>query len=336
MSQRPIFKFKDIIYRPDTCKLLVDAARTGKIQFNALSRGNYPGTRLGTQLQGVRSMGYWDASYQQDWKLDWHRNEGIEICYLETGTIALSVEDKKFSLKPGDLSITRPWQSHSLGYPYIEASRLHWIILDVEVRRPNQSWKWPKWIILTPKDIKALTSILKNSKTYVWKTSAKILNCFQEISYAIDLNTMENKISRLAIGINKLLELILEIIRQKPGTLKPILSDSIFAVEVFVKDLVQHKEYLTHQWTVDSMARECGLGVSQFRKYFKQITNMNPMEYLNFQKINLAKKMLLESSEKSITDIAFSCGFKTSQYFATVFRDQSDCNPTEFRKFNVQ
>jgi hypothetical protein len=96
---------------------------------------------------------------------------------------------------------------------------------------------------LTPEDIKALTSILKNSKTYVWKTSAKILNCFQEISYAIDLNTMENKISRLAIGINKLLELILEIIRQKPGTLKPILSDSIFAVEVFVKDLVQHLAY---------------------------------------------------------------------------------------------
>ncbi|MHC4266017.1 MAG: AraC family transcriptional regulator [Planctomycetota bacterium] len=336
MIETPVFKSKDVIYKPDTCKPLVGAAQAGKIRFNALARGNYPGIKLGSKLPGIRSLGYWDASYQQDWKLDWHRNEGIEICYLETGKIIFGIEDKKYALQSGDLTLTRPWQSHYLGEPVIQACRLHWIIMDVEVRRPNQLWKWPKWIILTPKDIKELTSFLKNSPTYVWRTSAEIRHCFQKISQAIDLNATENKISRLAISINELFESILEMIRQQPVKLKPIMPDSLYAVELFIKDLIQYREYLIHPWTVLSMAKECGLGISQFRKYFKQITNMTPMNYLNFQRVNLAKKLLLEHTGKNITEIAFLCGFKTSQYFATVFREYSNYNPTEFRKSNVR
>ncbi len=332
MPKNLIFKSKDFIYRPDTCELLVKAAETGKIKFNALARGKYPGTKLGSKLPGIRSLGYWDASYQQNWKLDWHRNEGVEICFLETGKLSFGVEDKQYQLKPGDLTLTRPWQSHYVGDPTIEASRLHWIVLDVEVRRPNQPWKWPRWIILTPEDLEKLTSFLKNSDTYVWPTSSAIRKCFQKISHAIDLNKIDNKISRLAISINELFECILDMIHQQPKSINSIPSDSLYAVELFAKDLVLYNEYLTHPWTVESMAKECGLGVSQFRNHFKQVTNMTPMNYLNFQRIDLAKKMLLESPKKSMTDIAFLCGFKTSQYFATVFSQVSDCSPTEFRK----
>ena len=68
---------------------------------------------------------------------------------------------KKYSLKPGHLTITRPWQPHSLGNPHIGPNRLHCIILDVEVRRPHQSWNWPDWIILTRNDLKQLTALLE-------------------------------------------------------------------------------------------------------------------------------------------------------------------------------
>ena len=40
MSQRPTFKFKDVIYRPDTCELLADAAQAGKIQLQTILSEN--------------------------------------------------------------------------------------------------------------------------------------------------------------------------------------------------------------------------------------------------------------------------------------------------------
>ena len=332
MPTDPIFKSKDSICRPDTGDPLAKAAQAGKIKLKALARGNYPGIKLGSELPGIRNLGYWDAPYSQNWKLDWHRNEGIEICFLETGNLLFGVESKQCHLQPGDITLTRPWQSHYLGNPAVEASRLHWLILDVEVRRPNQPWKWPKWIILSPEEIQELTTFLNNTHTYVWKSTLDIKNCFKKISYAVDLSITGSKISRLAIDINDLLACILEMFRQYPVTIKPDQSVSRDAVEIFSRDLVQYKQYLIHSWTVESMAKECGLGISQFRNYFKQITNMNPINYLNYHRIQLAQKMLTEKPDICITDIAMSCGFQTSQYFATVFREFNNTSPTEYRK----
>ena len=101
-------------------------------------------------LPGVKSLGFWDADHRQDWGLDWHRNEGIELTLLESGRLPFSVDGQDLDLKPGDLTITRPWQLHRVGRPHVTACRLHFLILDVGVRRPHQRWKWPPWLVLSP------------------------------------------------------------------------------------------------------------------------------------------------------------------------------------------
>ena len=105
---------------------------------------NWPGT-----LSGLKTVGFWDADHDQAWGLDWHRNEGLELTFLETGTLAFSVDATRCQLHPNDLTITRPWQPHRVGNPAVSAGRLHWLILDLGVRRPHQTWQWPKWLILT-------------------------------------------------------------------------------------------------------------------------------------------------------------------------------------------
>jgi AraC-like DNA-binding protein len=40
---------------------------------------------------------------------------------------------------------------------------------------------------------------------------------------------------------------------------------------------------------------------------------------------------LLTRTRRSITDIALSCGFSSSQHFSTVFKAQEGCTPTDFR-----
>ena len=68
-----------VVYHADTCLPLVDAVKRGKVKFKALARYTYPGDRLSEDTMGLSSVGYWDAKEPQDWGLDWHRNEGIEI-----------------------------------------------------------------------------------------------------------------------------------------------------------------------------------------------------------------------------------------------------------------
>jgi AraC-like DNA-binding protein len=42
-------------------------------------------------------------------------------------------------------------------------------------------------------------------------------------------------------------------------------------------------------------------------------------------------KMLLSSTDKSITDIAFSCGFSSQGYFSERFTDVVGISPTKYR-----
>ena len=49
------------------------------------------------------------------------------------------------------------------------------------------------------------------------------------------------------------------------------------------------------------------------------------------KKIEKAKEILTES-DTSITDIAFSLGFSSSNYFCAVFKKFMDCTPKDYRK----
>ena len=79
------------------------------------------------------------------------------------------------------------------------------------------------------------------------------------------------------------------------------------------------------------MAKSCGLGVTRFVHYCRQVTNMSPAEYLNTLRASRAAELLSGSPEMSVTDISFACGFGSSQYFATVFKRHHGCSPTELR-----
>ncbi len=131
-SRPPVYKEYGTSYHADTCQALITAAEAGQVRLKALARGSYPGQRLPrTALCGLSSLGFWDAAGRQNWGLDWHRNEGVELTFLETGSVPFGVMNHECHLHAGDLTITRPWQPHRVGNPQVGPGRLHWVILDV-------------------------------------------------------------------------------------------------------------------------------------------------------------------------------------------------------------
>ena len=328
----PIYQERGETYQANNCAPLVQAARRGRMRLTALARDQYPGQRLArAALPGVKTVGFWDAQSAQNWGLDWHYNEGVELTFLERGGVAYAVDNHRCRLRPDDLTVARPWQRHRVGDPNIGAGRLHWLILDVGVRRPHQPWQWPSWLVLTKADLKELTDNLRKNERPIWRATSEIRQCFQRISAAVEADRQGSNLSRLAALLNELFVLVLEMFRQQRIKRDESLITTQRTVELFWADMRRNSINLASDWTVQSMARQCGLGVTHFIHYTKQITNSTPICYLNQCRLQAALRQLAETPKRSIIDIAFASGFNSSQYFAKLFRQQFGCAPRDFR-----
>ena len=56
----------------------------------------------------------------------------------------------------------------------------------------------------------------------------------------------------------------------------------------------------------------------------------NPRSFINYHKIEAAKKLLLDG--QSVTDTAMELSFSSSNYFSAVFRRYTSLSPTEYVK----
>jgi len=331
----PVFKDVHNTYRADACDPLIEAVHSSQIKLDALARGHYPGRRLSHDaLPGLKTIGHWDAKTEQQWGLPPHRNEGIEISFLESGTLAFAVDHRDCVLQPGDLTITRPWQLHCLGSPHVGSSRLHWLILDVGVRRPNQNWKWPRWVMLNASEKRELETSLRHNEQPVWRTSSDIWDCFRAMGTAVENDRDGSNSSRLAIRISDLLLLMLDMFRHRCIPLDRSLAGSRRTVQLFLAGLCSQAQDLAADWTVESMAEECGLKPTQFVHHVKQLTNAAPMHYLNDCRLQFGAKLLQNNEPNSVTDVALTCGFCSSQYFATLFKRRFGCTPKAYRERN--
>ena len=317
-------------YYADTCDPLHIAAERGEVRLEARVHGSYPGSPLPPRsLIDVRTVGYWDAEHNQSWGLDWHRNEGIELTYLARGKLDFSVDDQRYHLKRGDLTITRPWQRHRVGDPTVNASRLYWLILDVGVRRPNQTWQWPAWLVSSDSDIACLTAMLSHNEHPVWDANDEIAYYFEKLGDVIDAYEEESGESRLKLYTSGLVVAVTELLRRQRPALDTSLSSTQRTVELFLTSLSDH---LDQEWDLDAMAEQCGLGRTRFAHYCKEVTNMSPNDYLTCCRVQRATRLLMNQGGGSILEIASRCGFGSSQYFATVFRQHIGCSPQAYRE----
>ncbi len=94
-------------------------------------------------------------------------------------------------------------------------------------------------------------------------------------------------------------------------------------------------EYMTEHYTEslsnDFLASLTGLSNVYFRRLFKDIYGVAPMEYLKNLRIKKAKEML-RSDHGSITDIAVSLGYPSIYDFSRDFKKHVGISPSKFTK----
>lgn len=83
--------------------------------------------------------------------------------------------------------------------------------------------------------------------------------------------------------------------------------------------------------TLDEIAKEAGFSKYHFTRFFKDMTGVTFLNYLNtfrIYKVNDA----LATTEISITHIAIRSGFRNIKTFNRVFKNINGCSPMEYRR----
>ena len=68
-----------------------------------------------------------------------------------------------------------------------------------------------------------------------------------------------------------------------------------------------------------------------FSRCFKQETGYTPYHYIYTSRIHLAR-FYLKTSEDTVKEIGYRCGFKSEHSFCTAFKNEMGQTPTEFRE----
>lgn len=88
--------------------------------------------------------------------------------------------------------------------------------------------------------------------------------------------------------------------------------------------------HITESIRLESLAAAAGYSLSRFKFKFKETVGVTPAEYVTMQKIELAKRRLIDGNEP-IAELAYSLGYSSSNYFCTVFKKLMNCSPQNYR-----
>lgn len=246
-----------------------------------------------------------------------HIHPYYEIFYLINGDCTFFIDHNIYKLNRGDLVIVPAGAIHKSTYPETGYSER----FVVSFRENNLEWI---------NEILGEEIVKQSLKMGVISIPDKRRDYVESLMYKMLFESDGQDILSPAFIKTGLIEMLLFIIRcqrYEENVVKEIDVDNRLMQEIatYIYDNYDKKISL------DDMSRKFHISRSYLSKKFKTITGFGFKEYLINVRIKNACTLLLETN-KSITDIAFECGFNDSNYFGDAFRHVKGVSPNKYRK----
>lgn len=91
-----------------------------------------------------------------------------------------------------------------------------------------------------------------------------------------------------------------------------------------------HKRY-PEPLKLKELADEANMSEGHFCRFFKQMVQKSPVDYINYYRVQQACYQL-ENTDHKIVDIAMDVGFEHLSYFITTFKKHKNTTPSQYRK----
>jgi AraC-like DNA-binding protein/mannose-6-phosphate isomerase-like protein (cupin superfamily) len=239
-----------------------------------------------------------------------HIKETAEIKILLRGEAEFLIENRKVSLKVGDILIIENFVVHSM------KGNAETLVLTISLKEDGEkrvyfTFPFPKGFFEIPSE--------------GLKSGDKLTSTISILQNPFHLFESKVLVKGVALSILGILERGGYIRGEKPEIPPPFQPDRIEKVKEYI-----HEHY-DEPITINSAADLLGLHPGYFCRVFKQETGKTFVSYLNGYRISQAKRKLLQK-RTNITEIMFEIGFSNYGYFNRVFKQYAGCSPTEYRR----
>lgn len=256
-----------------------------------------------------------------------HRNRGMEITYVEKGLLEWMVEGVREQVGPGSVFFTLPWQVHGSLNPKEPDNRVWHILfhLEEDYPRPRKQFRFPPRLGFTPAEMKPLSAVFASSPRHCFAATPAMRRLMPEL--VSELQSSHDLRNAHSVSLLRMVLVELKRIVSGEAVNADTHSWSEKKVQALLADLSADCD---RPWTLSQMAQRCGIQRTRLNTVFQKLTGSTPMEYLGRLRMERAKTLLRETDIK-IIDIAFECGFGSSQYFANTFKAVTGMTPSQYR-----
>jgi len=260
---------------------------------------------LSFQLESITK-----SKYDSDWHSTLHTHPFTELFYVVDGKGEFNIQGQRFPVKPNDFVIINPQVEHTeLSSP---DEPLEYIVLGINGLSFSN-----------------LTPVSEGGHPF------SFFNLRDEQKDILRyLNAMVQEATSQSMSYELVCHNLLEILLIK------ILRHQHFDLEVgkqskATKDISFIKHYLETYYhesiQLEDLASMTHLSRFYISHSFKKEIGMSPMEYLIAIRIK-ESKILLRTTNYSISQVADIVGFTTPTYFSKQFRKSTGISPTDYRE----
>lgn len=253
--------------------------------------------------------------------VDWHYHKEAEMLLIIEGTLEVHVGDQFYSLNKGDVLLIGASELHrDRSY---QGVRLKYVVFQFDIQQYFDASAIPYIRLFSGTNFK-LSDI-----NYIFRENHKARQAASH--YILDIySEMKQKKDGYEIAVSILIrQLLLLILRGDVRQLFPRETQSERERMKPVIDYIEKK--LTDKINVEEASKIANMSYSHFLKSFKRIYGMTFVDYVNFQRVKLAERVLL-TKDVNISNVGEEIGLPNMAHFYKIFRKFNHCSPNEFRK----
>ncbi|MCF7818279.1 MAG: helix-turn-helix domain-containing protein [Kiritimatiellales bacterium] len=253
-----------------------------------------------------------------------HRHEFEELVVIKEGFGINIVDGIDHPLQAGDVFLIPRGRAHA----YSHMNRLYSYNIYFDARKIDMK----RWTTRALPGFQALFVIepsYRHNKEFNSRLrldQAQLLRIWS-LAESLDQTLADKKPGFRLIALARFMEIVGLLSRYYEETSH---SDSRKVLQV--AEAISHMEiHFADEITVEDLARIAHMSPRNLQRLFLAATGKTPTAYLIGLRV-IEAAHLLETPGKTITEIAFECGFQDSNYFSRQFRNLMNESPTEFRK----
>ena len=163
--------------------------------------------------------------------------------------------------------------------------------------------------------------LLHGSTAVIFNLSGRAMLFEHTLNVLLQLRTTAER--------EKALDLLLYLLKKNPQP--PLVTKSI--PESYIPEVIAHvMSTIRDKCTVEDLSRSFAVSPDKLRRDFQKTTGMSIGKFVQFMKLNKAKRML-EDPQMTVADIVEQCGYESESYFYRLFKKETGYTPNDYKKF---